>query len=191
MVWYGQEGKMYATITFLALLSSWFWLRGILRGGWGYWLGYWLTVTAAMYVHLLMVLILPLHLLWFAVAWPASRQRWRGYALALAGLTLPYLPMAIWHWKMLTRAGETDRVQLYACCRRSARAGALPQPRLHAIDGTALAGADLLSLCRGRAVGRRRNRRPPRRGHACAGAGRGAMPCFWPGWSRRWLASCC
>jgi len=103
MVWYGQEGKMYAAVTFLALLASWCWLRGVLRGGWGYWLGYWLTVTAAIYIHLLMVLLLPVHLLWFLIAWPASRQRWRGYALALAGLTLPYLPMALWHWEMLTR----------------------------------------------------------------------------------------
>lgn len=103
MVWYGQEGKMYATITFLALLAAWFWLRGVLRGGWGNWVGYWLAVTVAIYVHLLMVLLLPLHLLWFVIAWPASRQRWRGYALALAGLTLPYLPMALWHWEMLTR----------------------------------------------------------------------------------------
>ena len=103
MVWYGQEGKMYAAVTFLALLASWCWLRGVLRGGWGYWLGYWLTVTAAIYIHLLMVLLLPVHLLWFFIAWPASRQRWRGYALALAGLTLPYLPMALWHWEMLTR----------------------------------------------------------------------------------------
>jgi mannosyltransferase len=103
MVWYGQEGKMYAAVTFLALLASWCWLRGVLRGGWGYWLGYWLTVTAAIYIHLMMVLLLPVHLLWFLIAWPASRQRWRGYALALAGLTLPYLPMALWHWEMLTR----------------------------------------------------------------------------------------
>lgn len=103
MVWYGQEGKMYAAVTFLALLATWCWLRGVLRGGWGYWLGYWLTVTAAIYIHLLMVLLLPVHLLWFLIAWPASRRQWRGYALALAGLTLPYLPMAFWHWEMLTQ----------------------------------------------------------------------------------------
>jgi hypothetical protein len=49
-----------------------------------------------------MVLIIPLHLAWYLVAWPASRRRWRGYGLALAGLTLPYLPMLWWHWRMLT-----------------------------------------------------------------------------------------
>ena len=31
-VWYGQEGKMYATITCLMLLATYFWLRGITAG---------------------------------------------------------------------------------------------------------------------------------------------------------------
>jgi 4-amino-4-deoxy-L-arabinose transferase-like glycosyltransferase len=106
-VWYGQEGKMYATITCLMLLSTWFWLRGVAPrrgglGGGGVWVGYWLTVTVAMYSHLLMVLVIPLHLVWFLLAWPASKLRWRGYAMALAGLTLPYLPMVWWHWWLLT-----------------------------------------------------------------------------------------
>jgi hypothetical protein len=34
--------------------------------------------------------------------WPQSRHHWRGYALALAGLSLPYLPMLWWHWALLT-----------------------------------------------------------------------------------------
>jgi len=101
-VWYGQEGKMYATVTLLALLSSWLWLRGIDEGGWKVWLGYLAAVSVAMYVHLLMVLLIPLHLVWFVVAWPNARRQWRGYGLALAGLTLPYLPMVWWHWVMLT-----------------------------------------------------------------------------------------
>jgi mannosyltransferase len=101
-VWYGQEGKMYATITCLMLLATYCWLRGITRGGVWPWAGYWLTVTIAMYTHLLMVLIIPVHLVWFAIAWPASKQHWRGYGLTVAGLTLPYLPMLWWHWWLLT-----------------------------------------------------------------------------------------
>jgi len=101
-VWYGQEGKMYATVTCLALLATWFWLRGVDQGGWRPWTGYLITVSAALYTHLLMVLIIPVHIIWYFLAWPASRVRWRGYALALAGLTLPYLPMAWWHWWLLT-----------------------------------------------------------------------------------------
>ncbi len=101
-VWYGQEGKMYATITCLMLLATYFWLRGITRGGAWPWVGYWLTVTVAMYTHLLMVLVIPVHMVWFLVAWPTSRRHWRGYGAALAGLILPYLPMVWWHWWLLT-----------------------------------------------------------------------------------------
>jgi uncharacterized membrane protein len=101
-VWYGQEGKMYATITCLTLLATYFWLRGIGRGGVWPWVGYLATVSIAIYTHLLMVLVIPVHFAWFLLAWPASRLRWRGYGLALAGLTLPYLPMVWWHWWLLT-----------------------------------------------------------------------------------------
>jgi mannosyltransferase len=100
-LWYGQEGKMYSLITALALLATWCWLRGIQRGGWRPWLGYWFVVSIAMYCHLLMIMLIPLHMLWFLIAWPQSRQHWRGYGLALAGLTLPYLPMVWWQWDLL------------------------------------------------------------------------------------------
>jgi mannosyltransferase len=101
-LWYAQEGKMYAVITYLTLLATWFWLAGIERGGWRPWLGYLITVSIAMYTHLLMVLLIPLHIVWFLLAWPQGRRHWRGYGLALAGLTLPYLPMVWWQWAMLT-----------------------------------------------------------------------------------------
>ena len=100
-LWYGQEGKMYTLVTALALLATWFWLRGIGGGGWRPWLGYLVTVSLAIYSHLLMIMLIPLHMLWFALAWPQSRRHWRGYGAALAGLTLPYLPMLIWQWDLL------------------------------------------------------------------------------------------
>jgi hypothetical protein len=46
--------------------------------------------------------LIPVHFAWFWLAWPAARRHWRAYALALAGLTLPYLPMVWWHWWLLT-----------------------------------------------------------------------------------------
>ncbi|MDQ3248094.1 MAG: glycosyltransferase family 39 protein [Chloroflexota bacterium] len=100
-LWYGQEGKMYAVIVALMLLAHWVWLRGMQRGGWHTWLAYLMTVSLAMYTHLLMVLLIPLHLIWFLLAWPQSRRAWVGYGLALAGLTLPYLPMVWWQWRLL------------------------------------------------------------------------------------------
>lgn len=101
-LWYSQEGKMYTLIIFLALLAAWFWLRGMDRGGFGPWFGFLLTVTLAIYSHLLMILLIPLFLVWFAIAWPRSKYHWRGFLLALAGLTLPYLPLLLWQWDLLT-----------------------------------------------------------------------------------------
>jgi mannosyltransferase len=100
-LWYGQEGKMYTLVTVLALAATWFWLRGIGTGGWRPWLGYLITVSLAIYSHLLMIMLIPLHLLWYALAWPQSKRHWRGFSLALAGLTLPYLPMLVWQWDLL------------------------------------------------------------------------------------------
>ncbi len=100
-LWYGQDGKMYAEVTFLALLATWFWLRGIGRGGWRPWSGYLVAVSIGIYIHLLLVLLIPLGLIWFLIAWPQSRQHKAGYLAALAGLTLPYLPLVAWQWDLL------------------------------------------------------------------------------------------
>lgn len=101
-LWYGQEGKMYTLLTALTLLAHWCWLRGVNQGGKRIWLLYLVTVSLSLYVHLLAIIIIPLHLCWFVIAWPQSRRHWRGYAFALAGLTLPYLPFVWWQWAMLT-----------------------------------------------------------------------------------------
>ena len=105
LLWYGQEGKMYALATALALLATWLWLRGLrgpaTAGHWRVWLGYLVTVSIAIYSHLLMIMLIPLHMIWFLLAWPQSRRHWRGYGLALAGLTLPYVPLLLWQWALL------------------------------------------------------------------------------------------
>lgn len=105
-LWYGQEGKMYTIVTALVLLATWWWLEGISRGGWRPWLAYWATLTLGLYTHLLLILVFPLHFVWFWLAWPTSRHHWRGYGAALAGLTLPYLPMVWWQWALLTAAEQ-------------------------------------------------------------------------------------
>ncbi len=105
-LWYSQEGKMYAIVMLLALAATWAWLRGVEDGGARAWIAYTLCMTLAMYFHLLAVLLIPLHMLWFGIAFPAARQRWRGYGLALAALTLPYLPLLIWQWAMLRAATQ-------------------------------------------------------------------------------------
>ncbi len=101
-VWYSQEGKMYAAVVALTLLSAWTWLRAMARGrGWD-WLAYLVATTVAIYTHLLTALMIPLHGLWFLLAWPLNRRRWKGYLLAASGFVLPYLPLIWWQWHYLT-----------------------------------------------------------------------------------------
>jgi 4-amino-4-deoxy-L-arabinose transferase-like glycosyltransferase len=103
-LWYSQEGKMYALITALTLAATWCWLHGIEEGGWRIWLSYLVIVSLAIYTHLFMILLIPLHLLWLFIAWPPNKRSWFGYGGALAGLTLPYLPMLWWQWDLLMAA---------------------------------------------------------------------------------------
>jgi 4-amino-4-deoxy-L-arabinose transferase-like glycosyltransferase len=74
-VWYAQKGKMYAAVTLLTLVASWFWLRGMAGDGRRFWWGYWATVTVAMYTHLLMILLIPVHVIWTLIAWPQGRSQ--------------------------------------------------------------------------------------------------------------------
>jgi hypothetical protein len=96
LVWYSQEAKMYAVILALALLAL-YGLRRALDGGGGRWWG--LTVVAttlALYNHVLAALLIPLQVVLGLVWWPRLRRRWRGALVALACLTLPYLPLLAW-----------------------------------------------------------------------------------------------
>jgi 4-amino-4-deoxy-L-arabinose transferase-like glycosyltransferase len=101
-VWYGQEGKMYTLVMCLTLLAAWSWLEAIRHGGGRRWLRYFAITSISIYTHLMTALMIPLHIVWFLIAWPHSRRQWKGYLAALAGLTLPYLPLVWWQWHYLT-----------------------------------------------------------------------------------------
>jgi len=95
-VWYSQEGKMYALLLALTLLSVYLYVRALERGGFWLWLGHVIVTSLCLYVHVLAAIIVPLQALLFVVWWPRYRARWRGWLAAMAALTLPYLPLALW-----------------------------------------------------------------------------------------------
>lgn len=103
-IWYSQEGKMYALVMCLTLVASWSWLEAMRHGGKRRWLRYLVWTSISIYSHLMTALMIPLHFAWFLLAWPLSRQRWRGYLATLAGLILPYVPLVWWQWHYLTSA---------------------------------------------------------------------------------------
>jgi hypothetical protein len=107
-VWYSQEGKMYALVVVLTLLSLDRLFSATALGGWQRWLGYVLATSAAFYVHLLTALMIPVHILIVslcATARPALT--WKAFLVSLAVLTVPYLPMLTWQAPLLLQPGET------------------------------------------------------------------------------------
>ncbi len=108
MVWYSQEGKMYALTVLLALLSMDLYLRALDEGGWQRWAAHVIVASGLLYIHLVAALMIAVQaaiLLAGARRLPARRLR-EGLA-AMAALTLPYLPLLVWQLPELTRGVET------------------------------------------------------------------------------------
>ncbi len=81
LVWYGQEAKMYALLTFLVPLGLWVVLRAVQRGGWRYWILLYLVTSISVYTHLLAALAIPLQLIWILLApeaWTGSGEQGTG-----------------------------------------------------------------------------------------------------------------
>jgi 4-amino-4-deoxy-L-arabinose transferase-like glycosyltransferase len=106
LVWYSQEAKMYALTVSLVIAALWAYWASLTRGGWGRWALCWLLTTLAIYVHILSVLLIPVQIVWFAVACilqPRVRRQVGPMLLLLALLTLPYLPIVRWQLKLWLR----------------------------------------------------------------------------------------
>jgi mannosyltransferase len=101
LVWYGQEGKMYALLLLMSAVSTYVYLLALERNRVYLWASYVLLVAASMYVHLLAVLVLPFHFLVFLVVWPRYRAAWKAWLATFAFLALPYFPLARWEIPLL------------------------------------------------------------------------------------------
>jgi uncharacterized membrane protein len=126
LVWYAGEGKMYSlqpallTLALYALVRAVKWGMG--NGEWGmqraiphsqfpvphsvWWLVFILATSFSFYVHLLSPVFLLVAVAFFFAMWPQSRAHGRGGLIALALLTLPYLPLAVWQLPTFLRGGD-------------------------------------------------------------------------------------
>ncbi|MGC9394417.1 MAG: glycosyltransferase family 39 protein [Anaerolineae bacterium] len=107
MVWYAQEIKMYTWVPMLVLLALYALDRACTQPSWRWWLTVLLTTTLAFYSHLLAALLIPVEALWFWLHPRRQKRAWRGGAITLALLTLPYLPMLRWIAPLLLAERET------------------------------------------------------------------------------------
>lgn len=108
LVWYGQEGKMYALIVALILLSVDRYLAALERGGWHRWLLYVVLTSMAFYVHLIAALIVPVQvLIFFFWSSEARKARWKPWLASMAVLIVPYLPLLRWQLPLLLKPGSS------------------------------------------------------------------------------------
>lgn len=101
LVWYAQDAKMYALVGALTLLAMACWWRALAGGQLKWWIGFVVTASLGLYIHLLSALMLPVYAALVAITWPRWRDRWRGFTVSLALLILPYLPLAVWQLPLI------------------------------------------------------------------------------------------
>lgn len=100
-VWYSQEAKMYAMVVLLAVASTYAFVVALEcnRGRW--WIAYAVATTLLFYTHVATVLIFAAQSLYAVLTHRSWRGRERGWLIAVAVLTLPYVPIALWAVKVI------------------------------------------------------------------------------------------
>jgi uncharacterized membrane protein len=101
-VWYSQEAKMYAILVLEALLSTLLLVEALDRNRPRWWVGYALVTTLMFYTHVASVLVFVGQSLYVVATRRAWRGRERGWLLAAAALTLPYVPIALWALRVVS-----------------------------------------------------------------------------------------
>lgn len=108
MVWYSQEGKMYALTVLLALLSMDLYLQALESGGWRRWVAYGIVASGLLYIHLVAALLIAVQAgIFLGQVRGLPRQRRREGVAALAVLIVPYLPLLVWQLPELSRGVAT------------------------------------------------------------------------------------
>ncbi len=107
LVWYSQEAKMYTLVPALAILAIYALLQALRRPDWRWWIVLVLSTSLAFYTHILAALLVLVEVLVALCLWQDLRRRWRGALISLVCLTLPYLPLLVWQWRLVWQARET------------------------------------------------------------------------------------
>jgi len=98
LVWFAQEVRMYALGTLLSLAGMIAFVRGLTDGRLRDWAGYALYTLLASYTHIGAALLIPAQALMLLWAWPRNRRAFACGAVALAVITIGYLPYAYNAW---------------------------------------------------------------------------------------------
>lgn len=107
LIWYGQEAKMYTLLLALIVAAVIAYLRALAGAGNRWWLGFVIITSLSFYTHILSPLILLVFGLVAGLYPEQWRQQWRAWLVSMLGLTLPYLPLAVWQVPLLLAGFES------------------------------------------------------------------------------------
>ncbi len=100
-IWYAQELRMYAFVLVIVLGATWCWQQALWLRRPAFWIPYVLLISAGIYMHYLVALLIPTHIV-LSFLFPRSlRAGWKGWVLAYGAFVLPYIPLAWWQQKLL------------------------------------------------------------------------------------------
>lgn len=100
-IWYSQEAKMYSIVALFAIVSTLLLVEALDSGDRKFWVGYVVMTTAMFYTHVASVLVFGAQALFVIATLRSWRWQLRNVVIAGAALTLPYLPIAAWAFKVV------------------------------------------------------------------------------------------
>lgn len=106
-IWYSQEARVYAVLLTFSLLVSWLYMDALEHGGIQRWAGYVLGMAVLVYLHFMALWLVPAHLIMGALLRPRGWGGWPAWAVSMAALCLPAVPLAGWGMPLLLSSFQT------------------------------------------------------------------------------------
>jgi len=106
-IWYAQEARMYAMLTFLTLLSMYFYIHALREGHPRHWAGYCLTTALALYTDNGAIWYLGVVTLFYLLSIRSFPGRFLGWFVSNAGVILLYMlwvPSLAWQTAQVTES---------------------------------------------------------------------------------------
>jgi hypothetical protein len=156
-IFYGSEGRAYATLAFISVVSTLALLEATRTGRAWWWVAFALACTAALYTHYTAIFVVAAQIVWALAAAPGRR---RAVVLSTAAIVLLYLP---WIPSFLVQRKDSaeQRIEQFSASISNAFAhafpgapyastGQLPGRAWMVLLGVVLAGAAVSLLLSGR-----------------------------------------
>ncbi len=105
-IWYAQEARMYAMLTFLILASAYFFIRALQHGAARYWVGYVMTTTLALYTDNGAVWYVVTILLFSVISYKRFLNRATGWFLSHCAIAILYIYWLPFLWEQARQVTE-------------------------------------------------------------------------------------